>query len=205
MDVLVTESTAGAAQAAAERLEAAGHRVHRCHAPSSPAFPCAALTSGCPMDDAPIDLVLTVRAHVRTTPAPTEDGVACGLRRRVPVAITGHTVMNPFETLGAESVDADDDLVAACERVAGSRRPAHEEVACAVMKDTLEVERYPTEPADVSVRRVAGRLKVQVSVPAVVPERAREIVAVRIVGRLRAFDPHAAGIDIGVTTIEAEQ
>jgi hypothetical protein len=68
------------------------------------------------------------------------------------------------------------------------------------MRDTLAVERYPIAPADVSVRRIAGRLKVQVSVPAVVPERAREIVAVRIVGRLRAFDPHAAGIDIGVTT-----
>jgi hypothetical protein len=204
MDILVTESNSGAARGAVERLESAGHRVHRCHAESSSAFPCAGLTSGCPMDDAPIDLVLTVRAHVRTTPAPTEDGVTCGLRRHVPVAITGHTVMNPFEVLGAEAVEADGDLVAECERVAGSRRPAHEEVGRAVMRDTLAVERYPTEPADVSVRRVAGRLQVQVSAPAVVPQRAREIVAVRVVGQLRAFDPHAAGIDISVTTSDAE-
>jgi hypothetical protein len=205
MDILVTESTSGAAEAAAGRLAAAGHRIHWCHEASSPAFPCAGLTSGCPMDDAPIDLVLTVRGHVRTTPAPSEDGVVCGLRRRIPVAIAGHTVMNPYEALGAESVDADDDLVAACERVAASRRPEHEEVARAVVRDTLAIERFPAEPCDVSVRRVAGRLKVQVTVPAVVPQRAREIVAVRVAGRLREFDPNAGGIDIGVTTTGAEQ
>jgi hypothetical protein len=198
MDILVTESSSGAAKVAAEELEAAGHRVHRCHDGSSTAFPCAGLTSECPLDATAIDLVLTVREHVRMTPAPTEDGVTCGFRHRVPVAVTGRTVMNPFEAFGAEAVDPA-DLVAACERVAASRRPAHEEVATEVMRDTLTVEGYATEPSEVAVQRVNGRLRVRVAVPAEVPERAREIVAVRVVGRLREFDPYAGGIDIGVT------
>ena len=197
MDVLVTESASGAAEAAARELEAAGHRVHRCHDTSSPTFPCAGLTGECPLEAGAIDLVLTVRGHVRTTPAPTEDGVTCGLRYRVPVAVTGQTMMNPFEEFGAEAVDAD-DLVAACERVASSRRTGHEEVAIAVVRDTLAVEGHPTEPSDVAVQRIGGRLRVQVTVPEEVPERAREIVAVRVVGRLREFDTRAAGIDIGV-------
>ena len=200
MDILVTESTSGAAQAAATELEAAGHRVHRCHDSGSATFPCAGLTDDCPLDAGAIDLVLTVRGHVRTTPAPAEDGVTCGLRHRVPVAVTGQTVMNPFEAFGAETVDPD-DLVAACERVASSRRPGHEEAAIAVMRDTLAVEGHATEPSDVAVQRVDGRLRVRVMVPEEVPGRAREIVAVRVVGRLREFDPHAGGIDIGVGTI----
>ena len=74
MDILVTESASGAARAAAEHLEAAGHRVHRCHDTSASTFPCAGLTSECPLDAGAIDLVLTVRGHVRMTPAPAEDG-----------------------------------------------------------------------------------------------------------------------------------
>jgi hypothetical protein len=202
MDILVTESSYGAAQAAAEQLEAAGHRVHRCHDASSPAFPCAGLTGACPIDATPMDLVLTVRGHVRMTPSPTEDGVTCGFRHRIPVAVTGRTVMNPFEAFGAEAVDPD-DLVAACERVAQSRRPAHEEVATEVMREALAVGGFATEPSEVAVQRIDGRLSVRVTVPDEVPERAREIVAVRVVGRLREFDPHAGGIDIGVTTAGA--
>jgi hypothetical protein len=203
MDILVTESSAGDARMAAEQLEAAGHHVHRCHDASAATFPCAGLTSECPIAANPIDLVLTVRGHVRTTPSPTEDGVTCGLRHRIPVAVAGRTVMNPFEAFGAESVESE-DLVAACERVAASRRPAHEEVANAVMRDTLRIEGHAVEPSEVAVQRVDGRLRVRVLVPDEVPERAREIVAVRVVGRLREFDPHAAGIDIGVVSAGAE-
>src|SRR6478736_8118262 len=107
MEILVTESTSGVAESAAQQLEAAGHRVHRCHDGSSPAFPCAGLTSECPLEATSIDLVLTVRGHVRTSPSPTEDGVACGLRRRIPVAVTGQTAMNPYERFGAELVEPD--------------------------------------------------------------------------------------------------
>ena len=69
------------------------------------------------------------------------------------------------------------------------------------MRDTLAIEGHAIEPSDVVVQRVGGRLRVRVMVPEEVPERAREIVAVRVVGRLREYDPHAGGIDIGVVAI----
>jgi hypothetical protein len=200
MDILVTEAIAGAAASATEQLEAAGHRVHRCHEPSGATFPCAGLGGeGCPLDLVPIDLVLTVRPHLRTSPAPTEDGVTCGLRRRVPVAIHGQTLMNPYAPYGAEGIDG--DLVEECERIARAPRPEHEREALGVARDTLRVEGFAEEPSEVVVQRIGGRLRVVVRVAPDVPERARQIVAVRVVGRLREYDPGAAGIDIGVTTV----
>jgi hypothetical protein len=199
MEILVTESARGAATSAAGRLVAAGHRVHRCRVPGAATFPCAGVTGACPIETAPIDVVLTVRDQVRTTPAPTEDGVTCALRRHVPVAVTGRSVLNPFEVLGATVID-EDDVVGGCERVAAARRVAHEAVADEVVRATLAVAGCPTGPATVVVRRASARLRVQVTVPDGVPKRVRDVVAVRVAGRLRAFDPDAAGIDIGVGT-----
>jgi hypothetical protein len=202
MDILVTDSTTGAARAAANQLEAAGHRVHRCHEPSAPAFPCSGLVTECPLDATAIDLVLAVRPHIRTRPADTEAGVTCGLRQRIPVAVAGQTVMNPFEPLGAVPIEG--DLVAACEQIAVSRRPEHEAAATSVLQSSLAAAGHPVEPSEVSVRRINGRLRVRVSVPEEVPEPAREMLAVRVVGRLREFDPYAVGIDIGVEPLDAE-
>lgn len=195
MDILVTETVDGTARAAVDQLVEAGHRVHRCHEPGAPAFPCAGLDgSGCPLDATNIDLVLTVRPRVRPTPAPNEDGVACGLRRHVPVAVWGHTAMNPFEDLGAQVVHG--DLVSECERIARGPLVEHERVATATLRTALEVAGAPTEPAAVSVRRHDGRLRVRITVAPSVPDRVREIAAVRVVGRLRELDTDAAGIDV---------
>jgi hypothetical protein len=200
MDVLVTESIAGAAQAAVSELEAAGHRVHRCHEEGAPLFPCAGLaTDACPLDSGAIDLVLAVRPHVRTNPAAGEDGVTCGLRRRIPVAVAGQAVMNPFESFGADAVEG--DLVQECERIAGSRRPGHEAVAREVVIETLLVEGMPTADVEVTVRRVADRLQVEVLVDPEVSPRSREILAVRVVGRLREYDTDAGGIDVSTGAV----
>ena len=200
MDILVTESNGGTAAEAAAELEAAGHRVHRCHAPSAPAFPCAGLLSGCPLKDGTIDLVVAARDHVRPTPTASEDGVTCGLRRGIPVAVLGQSLMNPFEPFGAIAVTG--DLVSACERIARSRRGAYEEVAIATVRQALAYEGMPTDRAAVSVERIDGRLRVQVFVPVEVPERVRQHLAVRVVGRLREHDRHVAGIDIGVADLD---
>lgn len=198
MDVLVTESIAGAAETAAAELVAAGHRVHRCHEAGAPLFPCAGLASSCPLESGEVDLVLAVRPHVRTTPAAGEDGVTCGLRRRLPVAVYGQTVMNPFEAFGADPVEG--DLVAECVRIAGARRPGHEDAAREIILDTLAVEGHTTDGVDCVVRRHDDRLAVEVLLDPSVPAKAREVVAVRVVGRLREYDPQVAGIDVSTGT-----
>lgn len=199
MEILVTESIAGAARTATQELEAAGHRVRRCHDDDAAPFPCAGLLSECPLDGDSIDLVLAIRPHVAPRPAADEAGITCGLRRRIPVAIAGQSVMNPFESFGAEVING--SLVRECDRIASGRRPGHEAVAGAATRAALVAGGLPTEPSDVAVQRVDGRLRVRIFVPAEVPEMVRRKIAVRVVGQLRAFDRHAGGIDVGVASI----
>lgn len=195
MDVLVLESDPGAASAAVAQLEAAGHRVVRCHDAGATPFPCAGLTGGCPLDVAPVDVALTVRAHPHSRPTPLEDGVTCALRHRVPVLVAGRTVLDPFEQFGAESVEG--DLVEACEGAAVSVRAEHSALATRSLHETLEHAALPVEGAVAEVRRTGGRLTVTIRTPADTPQKVRDTAAVRITGALRAFDPSAGGIDVG--------
>ena len=59
----------------------------------------------------------------------------------------------------------------------------------------------PTAGAEVVVRRVDDRLQVEVLVDPTVPARSREIIAVRVVGRLREYDTDAGGIDVSTGTV----
>jgi hypothetical protein len=196
MDVMVVESEPGAAASAVGDLEAAGHRVTRCHEPGQPAFPCAGLTGACPVEADTVDVVLTVRGHVSKRPAPLEDGVVCALRRRVPVVVAGSTLFNPFEESGA-TVVGDADVVTACEQVANAPRDEHTAIATAALRASLEhagVE--DVEAATATVHRRQGQLLVSLRVPGEVESQVRSTAAVRVLGALHAFDPSARGIDI---------
>ena len=113
MRVLISEANPKSADAVAAELRAAGHEVVRCHAEGAPVFPCSGLAGiGCPVDDG-VDVAVTVRAHPRSTPSPTEDGVICALRRRVPVVVAGSTLFQPFSGFDVTEVDDATDIVAA--------------------------------------------------------------------------------------------
>ena len=137
MRVLVSEANPDAAAAVVEQLAEAGHDVVRCHAEGAPAFPCSGLAgAGCPVEDG-VDVAVTVRTHPRSTPAPTEDGVICALRRRVPVVVAGRTLFQPFSGFDVTEVDVDGDIVAVVEGVATDRRPQHEAVARPLLEEVL--------------------------------------------------------------------
>ncbi len=195
MHVLVMESSPGAARVAISDLEHAGHHVHRCHEVGDRPFPCVGLASGaCPLETAPIDVVVTVRDHPRVQPSPIEDGVVCALRRRVPVVVSGQSLMNPFEPLGA--VAPTEDVVAACETVARGPQAGHSNCAQAALDELLVLHGFDAGQGDVSVCRTDGRLEVRVRVDPAIPQPIRRMAAVRITGGLRAYDPYANGIDI---------
>lgn len=195
MHVLVMESSPGAAQVTIGDLERAGHQVHRCHETGDRPFPCLGLASGsCPLESQPIDVVVTVRDRPRVQPSPIEDGVVCALRRRLPVVVSGQSLMNPFESLGA--VASDGDVVAACETVARGPQAGHSERAQAILDEFFELHGYPEGSGEATVRRSDGRLEVRVRVDPSVPQPIRRMAAVRITGGLRIYDPFAAGIDI---------
>jgi hypothetical protein len=195
MHVLVMESSPGAAQLAISDLEHAGHHVHRCREAGDRPFPCAGLASGaCPLETAPIDVVVTVRDHPRVQPSPLEDGVACALRRRVPVVVSGQSLMNPFESVGA--VASAGDVVTACERVARGPQAGHSNCAQAALDELLVLHGFDVGQGDVAVCRTDGRLAVRMRVDQAIPQPIRRMAAVRITGGLRAYDPYAAGIDV---------
>lgn len=196
MDVLVLESDPGVARLSIDDLEAAGHRVHRCHEAGDAAFPCAGLASDrCPLESEPVDVVVTVRAHVRPGPTPLEDGVACALRRHLPVVVTGRTALNPFEELGAVE-GGGTGIVAACERAASGTQPAHEARANETLRSVLDHAGEGASPARASVRRISGRLNVVLRIDPSMSKRTRNIAAVRVTGALRAFDRYVDSIDV---------
>ncbi|HZQ26745.1 MAG TPA: hypothetical protein VFA94_03500 [Acidimicrobiales bacterium] len=101
MRVMVIESEHGAADRAVSQLHAAGHWVYRCHNPELPDFPCNGHRdqTTCPLAHDP-DIVLIVRRHASSRPAPLEDGVACALRQGIPIVAIGTAALNPYERWG---------------------------------------------------------------------------------------------------------
>jgi hypothetical protein len=178
------------------QLQAAGHRVERCHEPGARAFPCAALNPGrCPLEDGEIDVVLTVRARSHPRPSPLEDGVTCALRRHVPVVVAGRTGNHPFQQYDV-AVAGVDDVVETCERAATGPQRDHEAAATRALHQTLDVAGLPLEGSRVEVHRTGAGLRANVYVPRETGKRQRDIVAVRVVGALRAFDRSTKHIEI---------
>jgi hypothetical protein len=177
-------------------LEAAGHRVQRCHEPGARPFPCAGLDPGrCPLEEDAIDVVLTVRAQPGSRPTPFEDGITCALRRHVPVVVAGHTTIDPFAPYSVTVVGTN-DIVERCEQAATGPQVEHEVVARKALDQTLELAGLSNELARVSVNRSGHGLRVTLHVPPETPKKVRDIASVRVAGAVRAFDPHAPRIEI---------
>ena len=198
MHVLVVESERRAADRAVEELEQAGHVVARCTEPLAPAFPCAALRNGeCPLDAAqPIDVVLDVRRHPSSQPAPGEVGVSSALQRHVPLVVAGGTALNPFAEWATEIQSEPFDVVPACERAAQRLLTPHTRVAALAVRDVLDARGFEHVSALTAVYRRGGRLDVHVRAPSDLPREAKAMASVRIVAAVRELDCHARGIDV---------
>ncbi len=202
MRVLVSEASPNGADAVAMQLAAAGHDVVRCHAEGAPAFPCTGLAGdGCPVEDG-VDVAVTVRTHPRSTPSPTEDGVICALRRRVPVVVAGRTLFQPFSGFDVTEVDPENDVVAVVEGVAADRRTQHENVAQPLLEDALK-RGGVDGPARAMITRSRSGLTVHLLVPPETSTRLRSQASVRVVGGIRAYDPAAPQIDVTVGEMPA--
>jgi hypothetical protein len=201
LKVMVLESDRGAGDQARRDLTAAGHEVLGCHDPGSATFPCRGLEdqSQCPLRSHSVDLALTVRTRPRSQPAPEEDGVRCALMHRVPVVVAGSSALDPFESFVARVLDADDDVVAACEEVAAAELSRHTLVAT----DALRASRNPsdaTRAARATVTRRNGSLLVRVSGLDELAPRQRDAAIVRMMAKLREYDSSARGIDVTLSS-----
>jgi hypothetical protein len=198
LNVLVLESERGAADAAACELEAAGHKVLRCHEPGAPAFPCKALAEepSCPLREGVVDVALTVRKRPRSQPAPQEDGVTCALESHVPLVVAGAIVMNPYMKYATELVEEPYNVVEACERAAEAPLGRHADRAAGALASVLDVHEVTGVHPTVEVFRREGRLHVDVHGANELDHTVKSIGSVRIIGALRQFDRDAGGIDV---------
>jgi hypothetical protein len=186
LDVLVLENGPGGARDAIDELEAAGHRVHRCHELGAASFPCRGVVdpSDCPLEG-PIDVALLVRHHVHPQPSPLEDGVACALKAGVPVVEEGPGILDPYDPWITGRVEGT-TVVQACENaVAAAFQPLVDDVLarCALVLSTAGID-----PTEVSCRMELAwpRLLVHLEVPGPVSRGVREALAVRALDAVRA-------------------
>lgn len=209
MRVLVVGTMPGVIAETADALDAAGHAVVRCHDGAN-AFPCAALEPGrtCPIEDGPIDVVVAARDRAWPRPSPFEDGAVCALRRHVPMVVTGpNTNLHPYGPYGAREVPRDGDVIATCEEAAAAALEGHGEVAFDSARTVLELVGVDVSALRATVHhRLAehgGGLVVEMELPELpldLPSGLRANLVAKVVGALRAYDPHAATIDASIVT-----
>jgi hypothetical protein len=199
MRMLVVGTLPSAIEPAVTRLEDASQTVARGHDSGARPFPCLALSEGRvrPLEEAPVDVAVTVRNRAWPRPSPFEDGAICALRRRIPLVVAGITALYPFDRWSARTLEDGSDLVAACEQAAAAPLPRHGEVTCQAARQVLAAaSRAPDLAAGVWRRQ--GGLQAEVTIPAGCADLTTKVAA-RITGALRQFDGFATAIDVRVT------
>lgn len=199
LDVLVIESHRGAGDAAARNLDAAGHRVHRCHDHDSSGFPCRGVIDpeACPLDHA-ADVALLVRRPGTFHPTPLEQGVSCAIRADVPVVQLGNGVASPFGDWLAARIDEDAESATAAEAAA--------EAALDTLRRTVLTMAGPLlidlgiEPTGVTCDVVPehDHLHVQLHLPVTADESVKQAVAVRALAALRGQRRNHRSIGVAV-------
>lgn len=195
MDVLLTETVTPRAREAADALRAAGHVVHHCHDSADVDAACVALHGEhCPLETEPIDVVVTVRPANAPKPTALEDGVLCGVKRKVPVVVAGAMNGDPFrrwETVAWPGTDVT-DVVA---RVVDSPMSEHTAVATETFRRTLALHGVEADVSATVARHLGGLHVVLDADPALLKAYGAK-AAVRVAQVLRDVDPWARGIDV---------
>jgi hypothetical protein len=194
--VLVLESQPGVGLPVVERLRDGGHEIVRCDAPDR-SVPCRGVIVGehCPLDRR-VDVAVLVQEPGTTW---VEHGAICAMRDRVPVVeVTGHPDL-PSPTPGVTAVvRADDDIVAACRRVAAdgtahARAVTHQLVAL----DVVTPAELASGDVVVRVERGPSRLRMVVTLAGTATARRGAIVRAAAAA-LREHDPVVPVIDVVV-------
>lgn len=189
LDVLLIEADRGAGLQAASRLEAGGHRVHRCFPLNEPADPqaevCVAVSSGtCPIDNGLIDVAVVAGPLAENRPAMTTAGVTCALRRHVPL-VADDTCRSSFGSHLAGR--ANGDIAEACQRAAIDALAGFRADILSRLNPTFAV--HGLNPADMGCRIDADGPRLTVTVTGPAADRSMEqAIGVRVLDAIRAAD-----------------
>ncbi|HET6951730.1 MAG TPA: hypothetical protein VFI47_15210 [Acidimicrobiales bacterium] len=187
LDVLVIESHRGAAAAAVQALEAAGHHTLRCHDADSKGFPCRGVvdTADCPLEATP-DVALIVRKRIDPGPTPLEHGASCAIRAGIPLVELGPPQLDPFEPWLDARVDDASDVVATCEAVGGA---ADRDLRASILRmasPVLSGLGVPEHDIACRVESENTRLRVHFDLPVSVGPGVEQALAVRVLDALRS-------------------
>lgn len=197
MRVMLVGTVPDAIDRTEEILRSGGHEVVHCRDEHAGTFPCTALTErgSCPLEVAPVDVVVTTRDRAWPRPAPMEDGAVCAIQRFVPLVVHGVPALDPFEQWAVAETRTAADLLDAIEQGANAPLPEHGAVATTTVRDLLAGQGVTADTSTVEVRRSGGRLVVTLRLtPAAEPHAAA--MTVKILTALRDLDPYADGIDV---------
>jgi hypothetical protein len=199
LDVLVVESHPGVGAAAVKRLEAAGHRVHRCYDDRDRGFPCRGLAtpSACPIEGH-VDVALAMRTGFAPAPTHFEEGVPCAIRAGIPIVEHGSDARDPFSPWVSMHLVPGDDVVSACtEAVEQSFDPLRQLVASRIAKLLVAAS---IDPDEVSSRfDVTGSaVDVHLDLPTVVSRAIEQALAVRVLDAVRASGRTYSRVDVHV-------
>ena len=171
MRVLLTQKLPPPAQDAAWALTHAGHGVYYCHGSHNWTQCVVELGGRCPLDSAPVDVVVAVRRG--------DDGARCAARRKVPVV----------------AFSSADTIAGAVVSVAGRPMHAHSLAATEAFRHNLRAAGLAPD-ATVTVHRRDAYLRVSIDAPFAIPEPVARLGAAHVCQVLRELDPDARGIDV---------
>jgi len=199
LDVLVVGSDPLATEEAERTLSGQGHRVHRCHEPGQPAFPCVGLTDPdrCPLDHA-VDVALLVRRGVHPRPMPAEDGVRCAIRAGVPIVAGGSDLFDPFDPWVARRVGTHDDLGAACVAAAERRFDPLRSLVRERIARLAAAAGTSANEVTCRIEPVGADLEIDLYVPVPVDRRLQQALAVRVLDAVHASGRTYGHIDVNV-------
>jgi hypothetical protein len=200
LDILVMEAEPHTNDAAITALEAAGHRVHRCHDADSPGFPCrgALDRTACPVD-LDLDVALLMRHGIRPEVSPLEAGATCAIRADVPIVELGTDLLDPFAPWVDRRIASAAEAPGACEDVAiHSRDPLRRAIRNRISA-LLDAAGIDSTAVECTIGGGSTSLDVHLDLPEPVGVRVEHALAVRVLDAIRSSGRTYGKIDVSVS------
>jgi hypothetical protein len=204
LDVLLLEDRIGAGEVERTVLEAAGHRVHRCHDRNDDdGFACRGITGEgrCPLDG-PIDVALLIRRRdTRGRPA-LADATRCVLRHDVPIVDEGAEADDPRTPWINQQVEPGESLVSACLHAADRAQEPLRRSIIERIRPALDAANISPDTVTTDIYREGDALIVRLGAPTDNDPRLVQALSVRVLDAVRATRTTHGRVDVHV---QAEQ
>ena len=204
LDILVMESLPHTADDAIEALEAAGHRVHRCHDEGSTGFPCRGAVDrhACPLDRN-LDVALLARRGVLPQMTPLEAGATCAIRADLPIVELGTDLLDPFAPWVTRRIANAAEAPAACADVATHSRDPLREAIRGRIAALLGAAGVDADAVECTIVGGPSSLEVHLDLPEAVGLRVEHALAVRVLDAVRSSGRTYGQIGVSVRPSES--